>query len=192
MPLAAIAAALLAAAAALPAPGACALVDRDSVAAAQRTRIVGTRESGAKGPVVERRDCYYQADPLSLSVSLEWTSDSVHGGARKRWEEIFHGAGEGGIRREREEGEERPKTPPTPVPGVGDEAFWIGNPASGALYALAGTSFVRVSAGGPGTGDEKRERARGIAVRAVAAIRAGRTKENPPGRKDQASPRDLR
>jgi hypothetical protein len=59
------------------------------------------------------------------------------------------------------------------VAGVGEEAYWVGNPASGAIYALAGGSFVRVSVGGPGTEAEKRGRAREIAARAVAEIRRG-------------------
>ncbi|HET9795739.1 MAG TPA: hypothetical protein VFS34_14895 [Thermoanaerobaculia bacterium] len=182
---------VLAAAAPPTAPGACSLVDRDVVAAAQGTRVVSTKESRAKGPRVDRRACYYQADPLARSVSLEWTSDSAPGGARARWQETFHG--EGGRERGKERGEEeRPKTPPAPVPGVGDEAFWVGNPASGALYALAGSSFVRVSVGGPGTPDEKRERARKIALRAVAAIPDAERGTKEPSRPDHASPHDLR
>jgi hypothetical protein len=173
MPMSTFAAVLLAAAAApSPASAPCALVDRDFVAATQNTRIVATKESRAKGAAVDRRACYYQADPLSLSVSLEWTADAVPGGARHRWREIFHEDG-GESRKEREEEGERPRTPPAPVAGVGEEADWVGNPASGAIYALAGGSFVRVSVGGPGTEAEKRGRAREIAARAVAEIRRG-------------------
>jgi len=189
MPLAVFAAALLAATAAPPAPPSpCALVDRDFVAATQKARIVATKESRGRSSVVDRRACYYQADPLASSVSLEWTADAAPGGARGRWREIFHGdAGES--RKEREEAGERPKSPPAPVAGVGDEAFWVGNPASGAIYALAGSSFVRVSVGGPGKESEKRERAREIAARAVAAIRReGKT----PDRTDSAPAPDLR
>jgi len=45
--------------------------------------------------------------------------------------------------REEEEG-----TRPRPITGVGDEAFWMGSPISGALYVLRGNSFIRVSVGG--------------------------------------------
>jgi hypothetical protein len=35
-----------------------------------------------------------------------------------------------------------------PIPGLGDEAYWVGGPITGALYVLRGGSFIRVSVGG--------------------------------------------
>ncbi len=37
---------------------------------------------------------------------------------------------------------------PRPVPALGEEAFWVGNPVSGALYVLQGNLFLRISVGG--------------------------------------------
>ena len=42
-----------------------------------------------------------------------------------------------------------------PIPGLGDEAYWVGGPISGALYVLRGGSFIRISVGG-----ERQESAR--------------------------------
>lgn len=170
MPLPIVAAVLLAASPPPPA-GACALVPPETVASAQGARVVSRKESRSRGSVVERRDCFYEADPFARSVSLEWIVDARPGGARERWNSVFHESGRDEEKREREEERERPKTPPAPVAGLGDEAFWAANPASGALYVLAGNSFVRVSVGGPGTSEAKRDRARVIAARAVASIR---------------------
>ncbi len=46
----------------------------------------------------------------------------------------------------------RRKEPPEPIEGLGDEAFWAGNEKIGALYALKGNSYIRLSLGG---GDDK-------------------------------------
>ena len=37
---------------------------------------------------------------------------------------------------------------PRPVPALGEEAFWVGTPVSGALYVLQGNLFLRISVGG--------------------------------------------
>ncbi len=37
---------------------------------------------------------------------------------------------------------------PRPIDGLGEEAYWVGNPISGALYVLKGNSFLRISVGG--------------------------------------------
>ena len=37
---------------------------------------------------------------------------------------------------------------PRAISGVGDEAYWVGGPISGALYVLRGNNFIRVSVGG--------------------------------------------
>jgi hypothetical protein len=37
---------------------------------------------------------------------------------------------------------------PRPIGGLGEEAYWIGNPVAGALYVLQGGVFLRISVGG--------------------------------------------
>jgi len=37
---------------------------------------------------------------------------------------------------------------PRPVPGLGEEAYWVGSPLAGALYVLQGDLFLRISVGG--------------------------------------------
>jgi hypothetical protein len=165
-----VAAALLAAASSGPGP--CALVPPDAIASAQGARFVSSKESRSKGPAVERRDCFYQTDPFVDSVSLEWVADSVPGAARKRWSALFHGAGGGDPSGRREE-HEHPKAAPAPVAGAGEEAYWVAQPHGGALYVLAGDAgFLRVSVGGAGKPEEKRDRCRRIAARAVESLRS--------------------
>jgi hypothetical protein len=37
---------------------------------------------------------------------------------------------------------------PQPISALGEEAYWVGNPISGALYVLQGELFLRISVGG--------------------------------------------
>lgn len=37
---------------------------------------------------------------------------------------------------------------PRPIPALGEEAYWVGGPISGALYVLQGDLFLRISVGG--------------------------------------------
>jgi hypothetical protein len=40
---------------------------------------------------------------------------------------------------------------PQPIPALGEEAYWVGSPISGALYVLQGELFLRISVGGIAT-----------------------------------------
>jgi len=167
--------ALTGSAAASP-PGPCALLSDKDIAAVQTAPVVSRVESAADGRQVENRRCFFQTDPFARSVSLEWTRDHETGGARRRWDALFHPAAdrdEDEVRK-RAEREEHHAAPPRTVAGVGDEAFWVPSHASGALYVFATTSFLRISVGGPGTDSEKREAATALARRALAAARPRR------------------
>ena len=48
--------------------------------------------------------------------------------------------------------------PPRRIDGLGDEAYWTGAAMAGALYALAGDAFIRVSVGGYRTEQERIEK----------------------------------
>ncbi|HEX9224994.1 MAG TPA: hypothetical protein VF860_16815 [Candidatus Acidoferrales bacterium] len=37
---------------------------------------------------------------------------------------------------------------PRLIHGLGEEAYWVGNPVAGALYVLQGETFLRISVGG--------------------------------------------
>jgi hypothetical protein len=50
-------------------------------------------------------------------------------------------------RNEREE-EDEESTRPRSIPGIGEQAYWVGSPMVGALYVLKGNTFLRISVGG--------------------------------------------
>ena len=43
---------------------------------------------------------------------------------------------------------EEESTRSRPMPGVGEEAYWVGGPLVGALYVLKRDTFIRISVGG--------------------------------------------
>src|SRR6185503_20702963 len=76
--------------------------------------------------------CFYRTQELSSSVSVALgipLSDSKRSGPRDYWQAQFKREG----REEREESDEK-KQEPRRVGGLGDEAFWVGDPVTGALY----------------------------------------------------------
>jgi hypothetical protein len=165
----------LAAAAAAGVPsGPCAIVSREAVARIQKAPVVSEKESASGGRSVENRSCYFQAEPFSKSVSLEWTRDREPGAARRQWDSLFHGTSAEGDRG-KEENEER-RAAPRRVEEVGEEAYWVSSHAGGAIYAWGSGAFVRVSVGGEGTDEEKRGRASSIAREALASLAAARGK----------------
>ena len=114
--------------------------------------------------------CLYRTPEFSSSVSVALgvplTTDSKRSGPRQYWERQFN-------REEREErgesGEEKDR-PPKRLAGLGEEAFWVGDPVTGALYVLRGEVFLRVSVGGPPDQSEKIKRARTLAIYALKRL----------------------
>jgi hypothetical protein len=47
-----------------------------------------------------------------------------------------------------EKKEEEESTRPRTIQGIGEQAYWVGSPMTGALYVLKGDTFLRISVGG--------------------------------------------
>jgi hypothetical protein len=115
--------------------------------------------------------CFYRTVELSSSVSVALglpLTDSKRSGPRDYWQAQFK-------REQREEGEEsdEKKQAPRRLAGLGDEAFWVGDPVTGALYVLRGEVFLRVSVGGSPDQSEKIKRARTLAIYALKRLDTG-------------------
>jgi hypothetical protein len=52
-----------------------------------------------------------------------------------------------GSKEEKKE-EEEESTRPRTIQGIGEQAYWVGSPMTGALYVLKGDTFLRISVGG--------------------------------------------
>jgi hypothetical protein len=85
---------------------------------------------------------------------------------------VFHAEREPEEKESRAEGSggKEKESPPRPVEGVGDEAFWLGNPASGALYVLKKDTYLRISVGGAGDERVKQRQATELARKALGRL----------------------
>ena len=118
--------------------------------------------------------CYYRTDDFTSSVSVAVgvpvTTDSTGSGPRQYWQAQFK-------KQEKVVPGRKKKEPPKPIEGLGDEAFWVGDPMSGALYVLKGEVFLRVSAGGARDQAEKIKRAKLLAAHALKRLDIGRSND---------------
>ncbi len=153
-------------------PDPCALLSDAEVRAVQGQPPVQRLASEQPGSLFRWQQCFLRtaefSRSVSLAVSLPLPTDERHSGPREYWRQRFHGsgteAGEPAKKRER---------PPEPIEGVGEEAFWVGDPVTGAFYVLQDDVFLRLSVGGPADSAERRSRARKLALRALERLTAG-------------------
>jgi len=152
-------------------PSACSLLTTPELESAQSAKVVEAKASLRPEKGFEARQCFFRLEPFSRSVSLEVTrTDAPHpaGGAlQERWDSIFHEGSREETRR-RGEREERASAKPVPVAGLGKEAFWLPNTASGALYVLGPAFYFRVSVGGGDPSEAKLAKCRALAEKVLA------------------------
>jgi hypothetical protein len=151
---------------------ACRLLTGAEIARVQAGPVVETKATGRPTGGFVILDCFYRVEPFEKSVSLEVTRRGKGASAqnpRARWEKMFRGEGDDPAEDRSAEKEEK-RAEPRPVPGVGDEAFWMSNPVSGALYVLKGSSYLRISVGGGDAESVKIEKTIGLARHALGRL----------------------
>lgn len=99
---------------------------------------------------------------VNVAVGLPLATDSKRSGPRQYWRQQFYAPVKAAGTKK--------KPPPKPIAGLGEEAFWVGDALSGALYVLKGEIFLRVSVGGPTDEAQKIKRARALASRALKRV----------------------
>lgn len=152
----------------------CRLLSRQEVAEVAGARIDEAKATSRNAGELRISDCFYRAQEFQDSVSLEVTraSEPRADSAREHWDAVFHPASEpereeaaSGKETERESG-----SPPRSVPGIGDEAFWVANRASGALYVRKDGAYIRISVGGAAEEASKLQRATDLARKALGRL----------------------
>lgn len=152
----------------------CGLLTRAEVARVAGAPVVETKTTRRAAGEIEVSDCFYRTERFDRSVSVEIarSAKAAKQSIRERWTASFEAEKEreedGGHAEEANGKEKAP--PPRRVEGVGDEAFWLGNPASGVLYVLKGDAYLRVSVGGAGDDAVKQRQATELARRALARM----------------------
>lgn len=147
----------------------CKLLTRSEIKAVQGEPVTDAKSSERTGGGFVFAQCYYTVATHIKSVSLEVTRPDPNQGAvpgpRDHWKELFHGD----VARKAQD-EEKESGKPQPVAGVGEEAFWTGNPIVGALYVLKGQSYLRISIGGSEDQAVKIQKAKALAGKAVKRL----------------------
>jgi hypothetical protein len=160
---------------------ACALLTSKDLQAIQGEALKETKPSTRADGGFMISQCLFTLPTSSNSISLLVAQKGESAGARdpkEFWQETFHRADEEAKEKEKEKdkdkdrdraktpgGSEEEETAPLPdkIEGVGDEAYWTGNRVGGALYALKGNIYIRVSVGGPGDQAAKIKKAKALA-----------------------------
>jgi hypothetical protein len=159
-------------------PNACQLLTARDIARVQGEEFKTAKltETEANGLTVSQ--CFYALPSFTSSVSV----DLMRGKTATFWRGHFANAREAADDdedRDRSkvkgappprEAEEEHKSAALKVKGVGDAAVWSGNRAAGALYVLKGDTIVRVSVGGGGSQEQKIERSKKLAARALRKL----------------------
>jgi len=128
--------------------------------------------------------CFYRTTTSAKSVSLALGApDPAKPSAltpREFWRKQFHPpepveeekpvAGKAPKKAEVDREEELRK--PRPIDGLGEEAYWVGNPISGALYVLKGNAFLRISVGGEKDESVRIKKTRTLAQKALKRLLA--------------------
>ena len=167
---------------------ACSVLPGELVGSTLGEKVVETKpSSGTQGGLMTKH-CFYRVDNFSRSVDVEITA-TANGSERSDaaadfWNRRFHPASDpddeereerktehtsqtGG----REEEEERSKPQPSPVSGLGDEAFWTTNQLNSALHVKHGNVLIRISLGGPDDPNVRLEHARSFAARILSSLK---------------------
>jgi hypothetical protein len=114
--------------------------------------------------------CFYRAPDVASSVNVAvgvpLKTDSKRSGPRNYWQAQFNGKVKSAPGKKKKE-------PPMPVAGLGAEAFWVGDPVTGALYVMKGEVFLRLSVGGPPDQTGKIKRAKALAFHALKRLDTG-------------------
>lgn len=155
-----------------PAVDPCKLLSAAEIKRVQHTVLKETKPSVmSTSGAMSMRQCFYRTESHVDSVSL-LVAESGKGqptAARDYWDSTLVKAADtetpplaSGEMTKAEAKKQRHK--PEPVAGVGDQAWWVGDRATGALYVLSGDRFFRISVGGKVADDKK---ARMMALAAI-------------------------
>lgn len=170
--------------AASTAPDPCALLADEEIRSVQDQTVVERTPSRRRTSSFHVLQCFYRTESFAHSVSVALSMPTADDGeaARRYWNDRFHP--EAGFPADK-------RRPPHPIQGLGEEAYWVGDPVSGSLYVLAGKQFLRVSVGGVPVEAVRRDRARALAERALSRL-ASTSPLQPGDRLTQQGPRIVR
>lgn len=160
----------------------CSLITNDEVLKIQGSSVKEAKPSETSDSSFRFYQCFYTTEIFNESVSLAVTQRNPAGDKprdpKEFWKDTF--GKYAGTVREREGDEEKKKSlaeedadraiPPKRITGLAEDAWWTPARMGGAIYALKGNVFVRVSVGGTGTEEAKLEKAKALATKALSRL----------------------
>ena len=167
-----------------PRSDACGLITKAEIQAIEGSPVTDTKPSKQSDGKFQYSQCFYTTAVFNMSVSLALTErDSASNSAVNpkefwkdtfgRYEETHKEASEEEKEKKRslseEEQEERGR-PPKKIERLGDSAWWTAGRTGGAIYILKDNAFLRISVGGPDTEEQKIERAKKLAAKALSRL----------------------
>lgn len=160
----------------------CALLTSKEIEAAQGEPVKETRSTLQLTGGMNLLQCVFRTPTPAKSVSLEVAtvnhSSSPAATPRTFWRNQFHafdlrekesptGAKPAkGLMIEPQDEERKPRL----IGGVGEEAYWVGNPVTGILYVLQGDVFLRLSVGGIHEESARLEKSKALARAAIRKL----------------------
>lgn len=154
----------------------CKLLTSAEVEAVQGEAVLETKKTLGRADHLLMSQCVFKtttpAKSVSVALAVPNPADSSAVTPRQFWRQQFHSAA--ATRRKKadkllkEEGEEGSEA--QGVSGLGEEAYWIGNPIIGALYVLHGEKFVRISLGGVRKQSERKKKSIALAAKIVTRL----------------------
>lgn len=152
----------------------CALLTADDIRAVQGSALKDQKGSTEQLPDLRIEQCFFAAAefPRSVSLTVITRGEGAPAGAvRAYWDRTFRAAPKPPPTSGRVP---RKKDPPRIVEAAGDEAFWTGDPRSGALYVLDGDVVLRISVGGVPDEEERLRRSVRLAKTALQRLKPSR------------------
>ncbi len=164
----------------------CALLTSAEIKAVQGEPVKETKPSVQPSSSFLMSQCFFRTASFDKSVSLVlFTPDPAKPsapGPREYWQKQFHppeqaekekdepAAGQAKAPKKTEEERERQLRKPRPIDRLGEEAYWVGNPITGALYVLRGDTFLRISVGGIREESARIEKSKALARAALKRL----------------------
>lgn len=145
-----------------PIVDACALLTSEEIAAIQGEGVKETKQLRETAGGLAISQCHFALPTLVNSVNLRVVQRAAGPEARdpsEVWRETFA-----------PDKLKTAKHTPETVPGVGDAAFWMGQPKAPALYVLKGNAYVRIHIGGTDDKDSKINKCSEMARKALSRL----------------------
>jgi hypothetical protein len=161
----------------------CALLTSAEIQAVQGEPIKETKPSAQPSGGFLTSQCYFRTATAAKSVSVALaTPDPTKPSAlspREFWRKQFNPAEElkdkekpaaGKAPTKSEPEDEKEVLKPRVIARLGEEAYWVGNSITGALYVLKGEVFLRISVGGVRDASERIEKSKALAHAALKRL----------------------